>query len=162
MIGEDQQQKYLPTLLEALHSDDVDIVRAQSAIAIGEIGVKRPQVYQQLIESLKNDPSPLVQQDVITALDTLDYNQAAPVLIEKLRSSSHPDVRAESASALEQIGSQNAIAALKEARDDASEKVQFASKSSLRNLRGTAAYKQIASETESETAQSESTWWMVR
>ena len=162
MIGEDQDGQYLPTLLEALHSDDVDIVRAQAAISIGELGVKRPQVYAQLTDSLKNDPSPLVQQDVITALNKLEYNKAVPVLIEKLRTSPHPDVRAASVSVLEKIGTTEAITALKEARDDESVKVRFAAKNALKNLRDTPAFAQLTPEQQSETAEERTTWWMVR
>ncbi len=159
MIGEDREKQYLPTLIEALHSDDVDIVRAQAAISIGELGIKRPQVYEQLIDALKNDPSPLVQEDVITALNKLGYTKAAPVLIEKLRSSPHPNVRAESASALQEIGTNEAIAALKEARDDESETVRFASRNALSNM---PQYDRSTSDTHSETEETQTRWWMVR
>jgi HEAT repeat protein len=111
---------------------------------------------------LKNDPSPLVQQDVITALNKLEYKKAAPVLIDKLRSSSHPDVRAASVTALEQIGTTEAITALKEARDDESVKVRFAAKNALKNLRDTPAFAQLTPEQQSETAEERTTWWMVR
>jgi HEAT repeat protein len=150
-------------------------VRAQAALSIGELGVRNQNVYSQLMSSLKNDPSPIVQQDVIYTLKKLNYKKASDTLVEKLRSSPHEDVRADAAFALEELGSGKGISALKKGLNDSSRRVQFASRSTLEALPQydvkTGANESTTQDQEKDvtrassrqqTRTEEDKWWMIR
>ncbi len=151
LIGADRRADMMPALLQSVRSDPVPLVRAQSAVAIGQLGRKNERVYSTLSSVLKNDPSPLVQQDVLTALARLDYKKAVPLILNKLAKSPEPDVRAEAARALNVLGEggKNVFSSLVRGLDDRTYRVQTACHRALESITG-------------KSGPMETTWWKKR
>jgi len=103
-IGNEGREDMSAALLQAVRSDPVPLVRAQSAVALGQIGKRNEKIYSTLTSVLKNDPSPLVRQDVIFALRELGYKKATPLITKSLRNSPNADVRIAAADALKTLG----------------------------------------------------------
>ncbi len=136
LIGAERMSRMTPALIQALQSDPVPLVRAQSAVALGQIGKRNKKIYSALTSALKNDPDPLVQQDVLMAMSKLGYERAAPLVEKKLSGSPEPDVRASAAQALQKLGNQKTYPSLLKGLDDQNFRVRSACYRTLKSLTG--------------------------
>lgn len=143
-FGQHQEDEAIPHLIrrligdprQGIPADPVPIVRAQCATALGQIGKLRKDVKYALRFSLNNDPNTNVQHDVILAIKKLSFDDARPLLEEKLNHSSAKRVKFAAARALLDIGTESSLPVLIKSLKNTNYRVKKASLKALRTITG--------------------------